>query len=498
MPMVPLILCGGSGSRLWPLSSDHLPKPFHALCGERTLFQRALALLDGYLPASGEAVQPPLVLAGEAHRFVVAAQLQASGPPGARILLEPEARGTAAALAAAALHLRAEGADPVLLALPADHVFEDAAAFHRVLDAAQAAALAGRLVIFGVTPTTPEAGYGYLRVPERAAADAAPAAMPVEAFIEKPPLADAQRFVADGRHLWNSGILMVRASVLLQELALHAPQVLAAARAAVQAACIDPDFVRLDAAAFAAAPLISIDCAVLERSARVSALALDAGWSDVGTWQGVWQASAHDAQGNAVAGDVRLQSVTRSHVQASHRHVAVLGLHDVVVVETADAVLVASMAQAQQVRALARRFDGPAAATATAPGPLREQRPWGYFEVLESGPRHKVKRLCVAPGACLSLQLHHHRSEHWIVVSGTARVRVGEREWLLAENESAFVPAAVAHRLHNPGRIPLQIIEVQTGAYVQEDDIVRLAPGGSGVVVEAPAPAGPAGARVVE
>ena len=463
--IIPVILSGGSGTRLWPLSRAQHPKQFIGLTADESLFQLTLQRLQGLTPGAAE----PMVVCNEEHRFIVAEQCRAQGVKPHSILLEPLGRNTAPAITAAAITAMADGQDPVLLVLAADHVLTDIPAFHAAVLAGLAAAQAGQLVTFGVVPTAPETGYGYIRVD---CARGGAQVMPVQRFVEKPDLPTAQRYVADGRHFWNSGMFMFRASALLAEMEHFAPGIVHAMRASVEGASSDLDFVRLHAASFAASPSDSIDYAVMERTDKAMVVPLDAGWSDVGAWSSLWQAMPHDSDGNALRGDVLTHKLSNSLVHAEHRLVAVLGLDDVVVVETADAVLVAHKQQVQDVKHIVEQLK--AAARPEVNLHRKVYRPWGNFDALASGERYQVKCITVLPGQRLSTQMHHQRAEHWVVVSGTARVWLGDREILLAENQSTYIPIGVVHTLENPGKIPLELIEVQSGAYLGEDDIVRF------------------------
>ncbi|KAF1018529.1 MAG: Alginate biosynthesis protein AlgA [Paracidovorax wautersii] len=468
--MIPVILSGGSGTRLWPLSRAGYPKQFLDITAEQALFQLTLARLEGLQNVDNSAA--PIVIANEGHRFIVAEQARAAGVSPRAILLEPVARNTAPAIAAAAVAATAQGEDPVLLILAADHVIHDIAAFHAAVQAGLPAAESGKLVTFGVVPTAPETGYGYIRVAQPVGADGAPLAQAVEAFVEKPDQATARDYVAGGRHLWNSGMFLFKASAYLQELERFAPGIAQAARAAVEQGKQDLDFIRLDATAFAASPEDSIDYAVMEKTDKAVVVPLAAGWSDVGAWNAVWQVSDKDAQGNSLRGDVVVHNVKGSHVHAGHRLVSVVGLEGVVVVETSDAVLVAGKDQVQDVKKVVeqlKRQERPEASLHR-----KVYRPWGAYDSIDQGERYQVKCITVKPGAKLSVQMHHHRAEHWIVVSGTAKVQINDKEILLTENQSTYIPLGAVHALENPGKIPLELIEVQSGAYLGEDDIVRF------------------------
>ncbi|HAZ61428.1 MAG TPA: mannose-1-phosphate guanylyltransferase/mannose-6-phosphate isomerase [Gammaproteobacteria bacterium] len=469
MNFLPVILAGGGGTRLWPLSRELYPKQFLALVGERSLLQdtveRGRLLNDA---------ATPLVVCNEEHRFMVAEQLRALGVTGSRIVLEPVGRNTAPALTAAALVARADGNDPVLVMMPADHVVKDAASFCTAMQRALPLAEAGRIVTFGIVPTSPETGYGYIEVGARLDAAPGPAAHAIAGFREKPDAVTAAAYVAAGSYLWNSGIFMVRASAWLAALGRLQPAMLAAVEAAHAAAGVDADFVRLDKAAFTASPSDSIDYAVMEHLApeEGAVVALDAEWSDVGAWSSLWEIASRDAGGNATRGDVCAVDCTDSMIVAEHRFVATLGCDDMVVVETADAVLVAPKARAQEVKKVVEWLKSRGRDERLTHRCV--YRPWGSYEGIDIGDRFQVKRITVKPGGKLSLQMHHHRAEHWIVVSGTAQVTKGDEVFLLTENQSTFIPLGVRHRLENPGTIPLELIEVQSGSYLGEDDIVRF------------------------
>ncbi len=462
--LVPVILSGGSGTRLWPLSRELYPKQLLPLVAERTMLQETVARTRG-LPDLG----PPIVVCNENHRFMVAEQLRELGTTPQAIVLEPVGRNTAPAVAIAAL--AAVGAsspgDPVLLVLPADHVIRDVAAFQAAVALARAAAEAGGLVTFGVVADRVETGYGYIR----RAHDPGPVFRVAE-FVEKPDAATARRYIESGEYYWNSGMFMFRASVYLAELGRHAPAMLAACRAALAAAGRDLDFLRLPAQEFSACPPDSIDYAVMEKTDAAVVVPLAAGWSDVGSWAALADALPRDEDGNVAVGDVITEDCTGSYLHSTSRLIAGVGLRDHVVVETKDAVLVAPRDRVQDVKQLV----GELKARGRHETSLHREvyRPWGSYDSIDSGERFQVKRLIVKPGATLSLQLHHHRAEHWVVVTGTARVTRGDEVFTLSENESTYIPIGVRHRIENPGRIPLHIIEVQSGTYLGEDDIVRF------------------------
>lgn len=462
--ILPVVLAGGSGSRLWPLSRTHYPKQLLKLFGDATMLQQTLQRLDGL-----EGLGKPVVVCNEEHRFMVAEQLQEIGHNQASILLEPLARNTAPALALAALRACELEEDPLLLVLAADHTIRDIPAFHRAINTALATAESGKLVTFGIQPSRPETGYGYIKTSGQPDAQGA---YPVERFVEKPDMATAERYLEEGGYYWNSGMFVFRAQRFLAELKRYSPQVFEAAEAAYREAAKDMDFVRANAEAFARAPEISVDYAVMEQSQNVACVPMDADWSDVGSWQSYWELSDKDERGNSLIGDAIDFGSQNTLVYSRDKLVATLGVDNLMVINTPDAVLVADKGAAQDVKKIIAS--------------LREQgrsehlqhrevyRPWGCYDSVDQGTRYQVKRIRVKPGASLSSQMHHHRAEHWIVVKGTAKVEKGEETLLLSENESTFIPLGTRHRLSNPGKISLELIEVQSGAYLGEDDIVRF------------------------
>ncbi|GAA4330610.1 mannose-1-phosphate guanylyltransferase/mannose-6-phosphate isomerase [Pigmentiphaga soli] len=464
-PFRAVILCGGSGSRLWPLSRETLPKQFISLNDTHSLLQNTLLRLS-----AANAARRPMLVCNDAHRFIAAEQAAEIGLQDLELILEPCPRNTAPAIAAAAL--RAMRADPaaVLLVAPSDHVLEDGPVLRQALETAHAQACAGALVTFGIVPTAPLSGYGYIQAAASAGDPAG--ARKVRRFVEKPSTEIAQGFLQEGSYYWNSGIFAFRAAAYLRELEQHAPAMLAAVRQALASGSGDDAVCRLDPADYAACPADSIDYAVMERTDRAVMVPLECAWSDVGAWDSVWSLAPKSADGNAVMGDVVLEDSRNCLVHAEHRMVASVGLDDIVIVETADAILVLRRDRAQDVRLLVERFKSQ----------HREQlathrqvlRPWGSYDSVHRGERYQIKRITVKPGARLSTQMHHHRAEHWIVVSGTARVTNGDRQYLLTENQSTFIPLGEVHSLENPGKIPLDIIEVQSGPYLGEDDIVRF------------------------
>ncbi len=462
--LIPLILSGGSGTRLWPVSRKHLPKQFLALAGKGTLFQQTLARTRR-LPDVGA----PIVVANEGHRFLAAEQLLAAGIEGATIILEPIGRNTAPAIALGALQALAHDSEALLLVLPADHLIGDATAFAAAIAQAVTLAEQGWLVTFGIRPDRAETGFGYIRRAETVG----DGGFRVERFVEKPDLATAQSYLTDGGYDWNSGMFLFKAARYLEEMAEHAPAMLAAVRAAHGGATVDLDFVRIDHDAFAKVPADSIDYAVMEKTRRAAVVPVSCAWSDIGSWAALWLTGDKDAQGNLCEGDT-LEVDTRNCLLRSHdRHLlATVGVDDLVVVTTPDATLVARRDAAQDVKQIVERLK--AAGRSEYELHRMVYRPWGSYDSLEAGERFQVKRIVVKPGAALSLQKHHHRAEHWVVVSGTAEVTCDDKVFLLTENQSTYIPLGSKHRLRNPGKLPLELIEVQSGSYLGEDDIVRL------------------------
>jgi mannose-1-phosphate guanylyltransferase/mannose-6-phosphate isomerase len=484
MPLQPVILSGGAGTRLWPLSREAYPKQFLPLTSEHTMLQETVRRLDGLEdehPRQAIGMLDPIVVCNEAHRFLVAEQFRSMGRRAAAIVLEPSAHNTAPALTLAALVATREGRDPVLLVMPADHTIRHEHRFRQAAADGYRLAEEGAVVTFGIVPSKPETGYGYIRQGDRfTARDIEGAAYALKAFVEKPDQDTAQEYLASGDYLWNSGIFVLKASVWLRLIERFRLDIAEACKRSFSGGGVDGDFLRLDAESFRACPSDSIDYAVMERLSGDSAeegtpalvLPLDAGWSDVGAWSTLWEVRDQDDLGNVLDGDAFVHDARNNLLVAHSRMLAAVGVDNLIVVETPDAVLVASKERAQDVKAVTQFLQ-------------REQRneyrhhqrvhrPWGTFESIGNGARYQVKRLTVKPGEALSLQMHHHRAEHWIIVSGTARVTCGDEVTLLTENQSTYIPVGARHRLENPGAIPLEIIEVQSGSYLGEDDIVRF------------------------
>jgi mannose-1-phosphate guanylyltransferase len=458
-------MAGGSGSRLWPLSRQLNPKQFLPLADrDLSMLQATIQRLQGLDAAL------PRLICNEQHRFIAAEQLRQLGMEEAGILLEPVGRNTAPAIALAALQAvaEAEAEDPILLVLAADHLIRDVPAFHASIRTALPLAAAGRLVTFGIVPGHPETGYGYIEQ----GAPVGEGGFAVTRFVEKPDLATARSYLASGRYFWNSGMFMFRASRYLEELERFQPAMLAACRAALAGSTRDLHFTRLDREAFAACPEDSIDYAVMEKTAAAAMVPLDAGWSDIGSWSALWDVSPKDGEGNVLLGDVLAQNTHDTYIHADSRLVATVGVENLVIVETKDAVLVAHKDQVQDVKRIVDQLKRDARHEHIDHREV--YRPWGMYDAIDRGSRYQVKRITVKPGAKLSLQMHHHRAEHWIVVSGTARVTNGEQTYLVTENQSTYIPIGQVHTLENPGKIPLELIEVQSGSYLGEDDIVRL------------------------
>lgn len=459
----PVILCGGSGTRLWPLSRQTRPKQFLPLLSDKSLLQETATRLQGVSD-----VAPCIVVCHEEHRFIVAEQLQDVNVPVGSLLLEPAGRNTAPAVALAALTALESDPEALLLVLPSDHVILDAPAFRSRVEAARPLAQSGYLTTFGIVPSAPETGYGYIE--EGDLLD--DGAYRVARFVEKPDAERAREFVSSGRFLWNSGMFLLPAQVFLGELQTHAPQVYAAAKSALEGAKRDMDFCRPEAAAFLSSPSVSIDYAVMEHTARAAVVPSSIGWSDVGSYSALWEVEDKDAHGNATQGEVVLRESNGNFVRTEKQLVAMLGVDNLVVVATADAILVASKDCAQNVKLIVDELKRQGRAEPEIH--KKVYRPWGWYEGVEKGERFQVKQLMVKPGQKSSMQVHHHRSEHWIIVKGTAKVTLGDAEHLLSEDQSIYIPLGVPHRIYNPGRIPLHFVEVQSGSYLEEDDIVRI------------------------
>jgi mannose-1-phosphate guanylyltransferase len=453
-------MSGGSGTRLWPLSRKHKPKQFLNLFGDDSMFQQTILRLKGLDSAS------PIVVCNESHRFMVAEQLLEIGIEFPSILLEPAGRNTAPAIVSAAFQALSREQDPVLLVLAADHVIADIEAFHQAIKVAEQQALAGNLVTFGIVPSCAHTGYGYIQAEEKETISA------VKQFVEKPDLATAEQYLASGKYYWNSGMFMFKASLLIEEMNKFNPDIVEKCRLAVSQSEQDLDFVRLNKTAFEACPSDSIDYALMEKTNKAVVVPLDAGWNDVGSWSSLWECSQQDENNNVLKGDVEIQNVKNAYIHSEHRLVSAIGVEDLVIVETADAVMVASKAQAQDIKDIVAKLKSQS--RPEAENHRLCYRPWGYYDSIDLGERFQVKRIRVKPGASLSLQMHHHRAEHWVVVQGTAEVTRDDEVFLLSENESTFIPVGQKHRLHNPGRVPLEIIEIQSGGYLGEDDIVRF------------------------
>jgi mannose-1-phosphate guanylyltransferase/mannose-6-phosphate isomerase len=473
--VTPVILCGGSGTRLWPLSRTGFPKQFLVLSGTTSLFQQAVERVN-QVGASDIAVGSTLVVTNEEHRFLSLDQLRELPHVNATLLLEPAGRNTAPALTLAALQATEDGKDPVLLVTPADQTVQNPAAFQRALQQSIRAAANGGIVILGITPDKPETGYGYI---QQSGSAGAHGEYTVAQFAEKPSLEIAKAYLAGGEHTWNSGMFVLRASTWLKALQHFRPDIAIATQAALKDKATDASFVRPNKQAFMQVPSESIDYAVMEKcpgsSYPIHMVPLDAGWNDLGAWDAVWQVNLdghQDAQGNVVQGDVLLADTANTFIHASSRLVGTVGVSNLIVVETADAVLVADRGQSQNVKKLVQQLEDQKRHELALH--RKVNRPWGWYDSIDEGERFKVKRIQVNPGASLSLQKHHHRAEHWIVVKGTAEITNGDKLLLLSENQSTYIPLGEVHRLVNPGTVPLEIIEVQSGSYLGEDDIVRF------------------------
>jgi mannose-1-phosphate guanylyltransferase/mannose-1-phosphate guanylyltransferase/mannose-6-phosphate isomerase len=459
--MIPVILSGGSGTRLWPLSRGQYPKQFLPLVSSHTMIQETVLRLTGL-----DGLNAPIAVCNEDHRFMMAEQLWEIGVKPAAIILEPVGKNTAPAVAMAALTAASE--EDVLLVLPADHVIADLAAFHKAIVQAEALAKQGFLVTFGIVPTEPETGYGYIK---RDTLQHGPA-FNVAAFVEKPDAETAKHYLDSGDYYWNSGMFAFKAGTFLNELEKFNPEMLAICRQALNAAKVDLDFVRLDKSLFSTCPADSIDYAVMEKTDKAVVIPLDADWNDVGSWSALWDVTDKDVCGNAISGDVLTVDTHNSFIHAQSKLVAVIGADDLVVIETADAVMIAPKNRVQEVKEIVAQLKERGRREADVH--RKAYRPWGHFDLVDTGERHQTKRIVVKPGGKLSLQRHHHRAEHWVVVKGTALVTKGDEKLLITENESTYIPLGIVHCLENPGVIPLEIVEVQSGSYLGEDDIVRF------------------------
>jgi mannose-1-phosphate guanylyltransferase/mannose-6-phosphate isomerase len=462
--ITPVILSGGAGSRLWPLSRKALPKQLLALAGAQTMIQETVARVRG------EGFSAPIVISGQDHRFLIAEQLRAAGVSDARIILEPAGRNTAPAAAVAALKILEDDPDGLLLLMPSDHVVGNPEAFMAAVAIAAQAARTGALVTFGIEPSAPETGYGYIK--SAGALEGVPGALVVERFVEKPDRATAESYIKSGAYYWNSGMFLFGARAFIKEMERLEPGMLACCQGAIAHAHRDMDFIRLGEAAFLACPSQSIDYAIMEHAAVAAVVPVEMGWNDVGSWQSLWDISPRDASGNVLLGDVVTQKSTDSYIRSEGPLVAVVGIENLVVVATKDAVLVSHRDSTQDVKKIVEQLE--ARGGDQHINHALVHRPWGSYESVDEGDRFQVKRIIVKPGAKLSLQMHHHRAEHWIVVSGSALVTCDDKEFLLQENESTFIPLGSRHRLENPGKVPLHLIEVQSGGYLGEDDIVRF------------------------
>ncbi len=466
--LLPLILCGGTGSRLWPLSRESFPKQYLELISDssKTLLQQTLERLSGI-----KNQENPIFICNEEHRFIVAEQLRQINVKPKKIILEPFPRNTAPAVAIAALKAIQDGSDPVLFVLASDHVIQDSKQFLKSIQAAKEFAEKGNLVTFGIIPTAPEVGYGYIESIEPLDSDSF-VASPISQFIEKPDLEKAKKLVSDPRFTWNSGMFLFKASVFLKELEKYSSQVLKSCKKSLKEDLLDMDFQRLDKEAFKECPNISIDYAVMENTKSGVVLPLNVGWSDVGSWKSIWEVSKKDENGNVLLGDVITSNLKNCYVRSESRLVVGLGIENLLIVETNDAVLIAEKSHDQNVKKIVNKL----IEENRKEGKTHKKvfRPWGNYTSVEDGSRWQVKRIEVNPNESLSLQMHHHRAEHWIVVTGTAKVEINDKDLLLAENQSVYIPLGSKHRLTNPGRIPLVLIEVQSGSYLNEDDIVRF------------------------
>ena len=471
--VVPIILSGGTGSRLWPLSRELNPKQFLPLVSKNSMLQETLLRLHNTDSADKSPVSTnsdPVIVCNEAHRFLAAEQLRQINYQNPTIILEPEGRNTAPAICAAAMHLIAQKQDPIMLVLPADHVIVDVDSFHQTLAQGVLLAEQGKLVTFGISANSPETGYGYIQ--QGQLIDKTNNAYLISQFVEKPDKSTAINYIESGNYLWNSGMFMFKSSVYIQELEKFQPEMIKCCQQSLELANKDCDFIRLDKESFIASPADSIDYAVMEKTEHAIVIPLDANWSDVGSWDALWEIGDKDSQANVCHGDLILDQVTNSFIHADYRLVAAIGMQDCIIVETADAILIADKNQAQKVKSIVQKLKSQQRDEAMLH--QRVYRPWGSYETLDEEYRFKVKRIIVNPGSTLSLQMHHHRAEHWVIVRGTAKITQGDKEFVLTEDQSTYIPLGTTHRLENPGVIPLEIIEIQSGSYLGEDDIVRF------------------------
>ena len=466
--LIPVILCGGTGTRLWPLSRASYPKQYWPLGGDGdvTLLQQTHQRLKGL-----NGLAAPMLICNEDHRFIVAEQMRQIGVEPNAIMLEPIGRNTAPAITVAALQATALGEDPLMLVLAADHLIRDAAHFRDAIDAGRQPAEEGRLVTFGIVPTAPETGYGYIEASQPFTSGQL-LDVPITRFVEKPDRSSAEQFLSTGRFTWNSGMFLFKASAMLAELERLVPEVVSCCRAALEQDTTDLEFLRLEREAFAKCPNVAIDVAVMEKTDLGSVLPLDAGWSDVGSWSALWETADRDGNGNVLQGRVIAEGSNNCYLRSEHRLVVGLGVENLVVVETDDAVLIADRSQAQAIKTVVKQLEADGSPEGKAHRKI--YRPWGSYTGVVEDHRWQVKRISVKPGASLSLQMHHHRAEHWVVVRGTALVELNGEEQLLGENQSTYIPVGCKHRLSNPGKIPVEMIEVQSGEYLGEDDIVRF------------------------
>ncbi|WP_234300393.1 mannose-1-phosphate guanylyltransferase/mannose-6-phosphate isomerase [Rahnella aceris] len=459
--ILPVIMAGGAGTRLWPLSRTHFPKQFLSLTSDNTLFQ------DTLIRVSDESYKAPIVVCNHEHRFLVAEQLRKKSFPHTAIILEPLAKNTAPAIALAALKAMEGGTDPILLVLAADHYIDNISEFNRTVTSALPLVEKGKMVTFGVCPTSAETGYGYIK-----SGDAIDNAFGVASFVEKPARDLAESYLSEGGYFWNSGIFLFKASQYLAELKEFCPEVLNACINAINNSHQDLDFIRLDSHLFSASPNISIDYAVMERTKNAVVMPLDIKWNDVGSWSALWEIGDKDQCGNVIRGDVLIENTNNSYINASSKLVATVGLNDIIIVETRDAVLVANKLQVQEVKSIVNKLQQNERQEALHHKEVF--RPWGFYDHISEGSRYQIKKVYLKPGQRISTQMHYHRTEHWVVVSGTAKVYKGNDVFVMGENESTYIPVGVAHSLENPGLIPLELIEIHSGLHLSEDDVVRL------------------------